>query len=240
MSHLSKVELFPTTSFSSHSTSSEAYGSIQSKSLDDADVLLPKYVQSPACVSCYGTCTQLQMALRFKDIVLEQKFVKEQYQTACFMRAATVFGVIQILIAPSIFYDPLFLTWSGFFDSNIFRRALLYVSLCVAGGFLLTVFSRLSRTHDWWNAVGTSSAMLTFCGYYLYNFVFFLLYPGGRATYEQGRIDRVSECNETMFNSSVTLLTKLNQISSGNQSALNRYDFGFVDNTCLLKIYIHT
>ena len=210
----------------SQSQSSRAYGSIQIESLDDADSLRSKRVQVRARQPCHGTCTRLKTAFRFQDDVLEQQFVKEQYRTPCFMRTATVFGVIQILIAPSFFYDHSFVSFPGLFSTTLFKTTLIYVSLCMAGGFVLVLFSRLSRTHNWWTVVGISSTMLTFCGYYLFSFVYLLLIRGTIVTFdEQGQPEKFSTCNETMFRASEILFGHLQAIAYpkfSNQSDLHR------------------
>ena len=132
----------PSQSFSLHS-------SIQNESLDDSDARFPKFYQSHTRQRCYGSCTQLKTAFRFNDDALETQFVREQYRTPCFMRLATVFGVIQILIAPSVFYNLDFWNLPGIFSSTLFKNVLVLLFLCEIGGLLLTIFSRLPQTHHW-------------------------------------------------------------------------------------------
>ena len=242
MAKVKSVHLLPTQSFSSQPQSSRVYGSMRSESLDDTVVLLPKSAQLPARQPCHGMCTRLKTAFRFQDDALEQQFVEEQYRTPCFMRTATVFGVIQIIIAPSIFYDPIFLTSPTFFASTLFKSGVIaYVSVCAAGGFVLMLFSRLSRTHNWWTVVGTSSTMLTFCGYFYFIFIYSLLFASSTVTFdEQGQMDIGSKCNGTMFRASEIFFGQLEAIAFPNgfpiilnQSKVHRWDFGFMDNACL-------
>ena len=209
----------------SRSQMSSAYGSIQSEQFDNVDEFAPKSPQSPARQPSYGTCAKLNTALRFKDGILEKQFVKEQYRTPCFMRTVAVFGVIQILIAPSILYDPNFF-WQkpDFLTSNIFHISIGYVSSCVAGGLLLVLCSQFRRMHRLWTAIGISSTMLIFCGYYLFCFVYF--YLPGRYT-GQGKTDL--RCNESRIGSSHILSSRIYEAWSTshkvNESAVFRYDF---------------
>ena len=216
------TNLLPNNSVS-RSQIASAYGSIQSEQFDNVDAFAPKYIQP------YGTCAKLNTALRFKDGILEKQFVKEQYRTSCFMRTVAVFGVIQILIAPSIFYEPNFF-WQkpDFLSSRLFQISVGYVSLCVAGGLLLVLCSKFRRMHHLWTAIGISSTMLIFCGYYLFCFVYFYL-PGHYTVYtEQGKT-RIP-CNESSWIGSSHILSRhiydaWSTHREVNQSAFVRYDF---------------
>ena len=167
------------------------------------------------------TCARLKTAFRFKDDALETQFVREQYRTPCFMRVATVFGVIQILIAPSIFYNPSIWVLPGFFWSTAFKSVLFFVFLCGTGGFLLILFSRLPKTHHWWTAVGVSSTMFIFFGYYIFSFLYFLFFPGDYVKTERGQVEVLS-CNETIFASSKRLLDNLAVAAQANRSSCRR------------------
>lgn len=218
----SQSQLLPTSSFLS--VSSAEYGSIQNTPLNDADAFVSKRT---LLQRCYDLSTwlfkQVKTALRFEDDELEAKFVQEQYRTPCFMRLATIFGVIQIIIAPSLYYGLiLFNSQESVSSSVLLKLVFVYITLCWAGGFVLILFSRLSKTHHWWTAVGISSNMLIFCGYYLFNYLSFLTTNG--FYYGEQQPTQLHVCNETMFHASQNLMDKLFDFS--NQSAVDRYDFG--------------
>ena len=178
-----------------------SYGSIQN--VDDVNAL-PKSTQSPVRQPRYGTCAQLK-AFRFNDDALEAQFVREQYRTPCFMRMATVFGVVQIIIAPSLLYNPKLWASPVFYSSLIFKLSIIYTTLSFTGGLLLTLFSRLPQTHRWWTAIGTSSSILIFFGYFLFLFIAFVIFPSPNFYFDTN--GEVTPCNHSMFASSNKFLT---------------------------------
>ena len=206
------------------SQSFPVHRSIQNESLDGSGTRFPKSSQSPTRQRCYGSCTRLKTAFRFNDDALETQFVREQYRTPCFMRVATVFGVIQILIAPSTFYNLSFWSLPGIFSTTLFKTVLVFVLMCGTGGFLLTIFSRLRQTHHWWTVIGVFSSMLIFFGYYSFTFVSHLLFPGDYYVAEEdelGQLDVVQvSCNQTMFISSRNLLADLRVAIAGQLTRL--------------------
>ena len=168
--------------------------------------LLPQAAQSRAHQPCH-CCTELKRTFRFENDQLETRFVREQYRSPCYMRVATIFGIVQILIAPAFFYTPSLLAWPGYLSNQLFFiSTLAYVCLCAFGGFVLTLFSRLPQTHRWWTAVGTSSTMLIFFAYFLLWYVYVWIFHGSYLVVE-GQKTEAHLCNGTsMFEESTKFL----------------------------------